>query len=330
MKLSVLDQAVIRKGDSPGDALKQTSHLAQIADNLGYTRFWTAEHHNSNGMAGSSPDVLTSHIAAVTKRIRVGSGGVLLPQYSPYKVAETFKVMEALYPGRIDLGVGRSPGGGADTRLALTDGIRRSMNEFPGQLRDLQGFLTNTLPDNHPFREVKAYPDLQTLPELWLLGITERGARAAAENGMRFTYGHFITPANGEKAFQYYYRHFQPSAMQKGPSANVCVFVICAPTNEEAEHLAASQDHWLLDIEKGADTRIISPEEAQKRTLTAAEKEKIQHNRSRMVIGNPQKVRNQLLKISEKYGTDEIMAINNTYRFKDRARNLELLAELFL
>ncbi|MGD6857219.1 LLM class flavin-dependent oxidoreductase [Bacillus infantis] len=330
MKLSVLDQAVIRKGDSPGDALKQTSHLAQIADNLGYTRFWTAEHHNSNGMAGSSPDVLISHIAAVTKRIRVGSGGVLLPQYSPYKVAETFKVMEALYPGRIDLGVGRSPGGGADTRLALTDGIRRSMNEFPGQLRDLQGFLTNSLPDNHPFKEVKAYPDLQTLPELWLLGITERGARAAAENGMRFTYGHFITPANGEKAFQYYYRHFQPSAMLKEPSANVCVFVVCAKTSEEAQHLASSQDHWLLDIEKGSDTRIISPEEAQQRTLTAAQKEKIQHNRSRMVIGNPQEVKEQLQQISAKYNTDEIMVINNTYHFRDRERNLELLAELFL
>jgi luciferase family oxidoreductase group 1 len=330
MKLSVLDQAVIRKGDSAGEALKQTARLAQIADKLGYTRFWTAEHHNSNGMAGSSPDVLISHIAAVTSRIRVGSGGVLLPQYSPYKVAESFKVLEALYPGRIDLGVGRSPGGDASTRLALTDGIRRSMNEFPGQLRDLQGFLTNSLPDGHRFKEVKAYPDLLKLPELWLLGITERGARAAAENGMRFTYGHFITPANGEKAFQYYFRHFQPSAMLKSPSANVCVFVVCAPTREEAEHIVISQDHWLLDIEKGADTRIISPEEAQNMNLTAAEIEKVQHNRNRMVIGSPQEVKEQLLNLSEKYGTDEIMVINNTFRFEDRARNLDLLAGLFL
>lgn len=140
MNLSVLDQSVMAKGDSAAETFRKTVKLAQMAEELGYTRFWVAEHHNSNGMAGSSPEILISHIASGTTRIKVGSGGVLLPQYSPYKIAENFNVLQTLFPGRIDLGIGRSPGGSASTRLALTDGVRKSLNEFPRQLRDLQGF----------------------------------------------------------------------------------------------------------------------------------------------------------------------------------------------
>ncbi|WP_257391768.1 LLM class flavin-dependent oxidoreductase [Mesobacillus jeotgali] len=330
VKLSVLDQSVISAGDTAAQAFRKTADLAQITEELGYTRFWVAEHHNTNGIAGSSPEILISHIASLTKKIRVGSGGVLLPQYSPYKVAENFKVLEALFPNRIDAGLGRSPGGSATTRLALTDGLRKSLNEFPRQISDLKGFLMNELPDSHPFYGVKAFPNQTTLPELWLLGITHRGARLAAENGTAFTYGHFITPVNGKRAMEQYYREFQPSPFLKRPKANVCIFVICAETQEKAEELALSQDLWLLRVEKGLDTRIPSLEEAKNTTLTAADRSKIVENRKRMVIGTPDLVKKELSRLSHSYKTEEFMIINNLHSFNDKVKTYTLLAEALL
>lgn len=326
MKLSVLDQSVISKGDSAGTALQKTVKLAQVSEALGYTRFWVAEHHNTNGIAGSSPEILISHIASNTSKIRVGSGGVLLPQYSPYKIAENFKVLEALFPNRIDAGIGRSPGGSPSTRMALTDGLRKSLNEFPRQVQDLQGFFLNQLPVEHPFHGVKAYPTSDSLPEMWMLGITHRGARIAAEHGTAFTYGHFITPDNGVQAMDYYYTHFQPSPFLQEPKTNVCVFVVCAETQEEAEELALSQDLWLLAVEKGMDTRIPSVEVAKNVSLKADERVKIQKNRRRMIIGTPQKVKQELLRLSEQYQTDEFMIITNTYNFQDKISSYTLLA----
>ena len=330
MKLSVLDQSVISKGDSADQALRNTVKLAQITENLGYTRFWVAEHHNTNGIAGSSPEVLISHIASMTRKIRVGSGGVLLPQYSPYKVAENFKMLETLFPNRIDAGLGRSPGGSATTRLALTDGMRKSLNEFPRQVKDLQAFLRNELIPDHPYHQVKAYPEVTGYPELWLLGITHRGARLAAELGTTFTYGHFITPVNGKRALEQYYREFQPSALLHEPKANVCVFVVCAETEEKADELALSQDLWLLRVEKGMDTRIPSVEEAKNAPLTSSDRSRIQENRKRMIIGTPEKVRDELLRLSEVYKTDEFMVINNLYSFEEKVKTYTLLADSFL
>jgi luciferase family oxidoreductase group 1 len=330
LKLSILDQSVISKGASATSALKNTVKLAQVTEELGYTRFWVAEHHNTNGIAGSSPEVLISHIASSTKKIRVGSGGVLLPQYSPYKIAENFKVLEALFPNRIDLGIGRSPGGSATTRIALTDGLRKSLNEFPRQVRDLHGFLQNDLPSDHPYHEVKAFPVTAGVPDIWMLGITHRGARLAAEYGTAFTYGHFITPVNGQRALDYYYKHFQPSPLLSKPKANVCVFVVCASTQEKAEELALSQDMWLLAIEKGLDTTIMSVEEAKSISLTSADRIKIQENRKRMIIGTPQKVKDEIRRLSEKYHTDEFMIINNVHRFEDKVETYTLIADVLL
>ncbi|MEH7095536.1 LLM class flavin-dependent oxidoreductase [Neobacillus vireti] len=327
MKLSVLDQSVICKGETASTALQKTVKLAQITEELGYTRFWVAEHHNTNGMAGSSPEVLLSHIASNTKRIHVGSGGVLLPQYAPYKIAENFKLLEALFPNRIDVGIGRSPGGSAATRLALTDGLRKSLNEFPRQVKDLQGFLHNQLPTDHPFQDVQAFPVTDRIPELWLLGITHRGARLAAENGTAFTYWHFITPVNGARAMDYYYHHFQPSSALTEPTANVCVFVVCASTQERAEELALSQDLWLLAVEKGIDTRIPSVQEAKATSVTQDQRMKIEENRKRMIIGTPQKVKSEIFRLSEKYRAEEFMIISNIYNFEDKLEIYRLLAE---
>lgn len=327
MKISVLDQSVIRKGENASVALQNTVKLAQLTEELGFTRFWVAEHHNTIGVAGSSPEVLISHIASRTKRIRVGSGGILLPQYSPYKVAENFKMLETLFPDRIDLGIGRSPGGSPTTRLALTDGVRRSLNDFPRQVQDLQGFLSNQLPLDHPYHEVAAYPFPENAPEMWVLGITHRGARVAAENGTAFTYGHFINPENGQKAIDYYYEHFQPSSLQSTPKVNVCVFVICAPKQEKAEEMALSLDRWLLAVEKGMDTRILSIEEAKRMKLTKEEQERVLENRKRMVIGTPAKVKDELERLSEKYQTEEMMIITNVYDFQDKVQSYTLVAE---
>jgi luciferase family oxidoreductase group 1 len=328
LKISVLDQSVIRKGENASVALQNTVKLAQLTEELGYTRFWVAEHHNTIGVAGSSPEVLISHIASRTKKIRVGSGGILLPQYSPYRVAENFKMLETLFPDRIDLGIGRSPGGSPTTRLALTDGVRRSLNDFPRQVQDLQGFLSNQLPLDHPYHEVAAYPLPENAPEMWVLGITHRGARVAAENGTAFTYGHFILPENGQKAIDYYYEHFQPSSLRSTPKVNVCVFVICALKQEKAEDMALSLDRWLLAVEKGTDTRIPSIEEAKRMKLTKEEQKRVLENRKRMVIGTPAKVKGELESLSEKYQTEELMIITNVYDFQDKVQSYTLLAEV--
>jgi luciferase family oxidoreductase group 1 len=319
MKLSVLDQSVITKGQDAKAAFEETMKLAQFTEKLGYTRFWVAEHHNTNGLAGSAPQVLISHLASMTQRIKVGSGGVLLPQYSPYKIAEDFKVLETLFPERIDLGIGRSPGGSYATRMALTDGLKKSMNEFPRQVEQLQNFL-------HEGSKVKAYPDVQQPPMTWILGISHRGARVAAENGTAFTYGHFINSSHGKRALDYYYTNFHPSAGLKAPVSNVCIFVVCAPTQEEAEKIARSQDLWLLKVERGIDTRVPSKEEAENRKLTAREMEKIKENRKRSIVGTPEKVKEELLLLSEIYGTDEFMIITNISEFEDKLRSYELLA----
>ncbi|MDQ0298144.1 luciferase family oxidoreductase group 1 [Salibacterium salarium] len=329
MKLSILDQSPISKGSTPQQALKQTKELAQYAESFGYTRFWVAEHHSTSGLASSSPEVLISHVASNTEQIRIGSGGVLLPQYSPYKVAENFKLLEALFPGRIDLGVGRSPGGGQTIRLALTDGVKKNLIEFPRQLSDLQGFLDGTLPKDHPYSSIKTAPLIHSLPQTWVLGLSARGAKHAATNSAGFTYGHFINPNHGEEAVEKYVSHFQPSERMPYPHITACVFVVCAEIEEEAEELALSQDLWLLAVEKGRSTKIPSVEEAKQTVLSEEEKQRVRENRKRAIIGTPNQVKQELQRLSERYQTDEIMVITNIYDFKKKVDSYKLLASAF-
>ncbi|MEK3808615.1 LLM class flavin-dependent oxidoreductase [Bacillus sp. FSL H8-0547] len=330
MKLSILDQSPISEGFTAKDALAQSLHLVKEAEKLGYCRYWFAEHHNTSGLASTAPEILMAHAASHTERIKVGSGGVLLPQYSPLKVAETFRTLETLFPNRIDLGIGRSPGGSAETRLALTDGLRKSMNEFPRQLKDLRGYLSSGLPEDHAFSGVQAMPDpLSSSPDLWLLGISHRGARVAAEHGMAFTYGHFINPVGGEKAMEDYRKQFKPVGNLKEPKTNFCIFAVCAESQEKAEYLASSQDAWLLQVESGGDTRIISPDQARKITFNEDQKSKIRMNRKRMLIGTPERIKEDLLRIADDYKTDEALILTNIYDFKEKRESYRLLAEAF-
>ncbi|MCA0983116.1 LLM class flavin-dependent oxidoreductase [Halobacillus yeomjeoni] len=329
MKLGVLDQSPISKGQTAVDALQQTIELAQFTEDLGYERYWVAEHHNTNGLASSSPEILIGQIAAATKTIRVGSGGVLLPQYSPLKVAENFKTLEAFYPGRIDLGLGRSPGGGKKTRLALTDGIEKPLSSFSRQVRELLRFLYDDVPKGDSYFGVSARPHTVLQPETWILGLTERGARHAAVNGTGFTYGHFINPDHGKEALEAYRSKFKPSYGLQKPKTNVCVFVVCAETDEEAEELALSQDQWLLQVEKGLDTRVPSVREVKDKTFTTIELEKVKQNRRRCIIGSPSKVKNELMELSERYGINEFLIITNIFDFHKKKESYRLLAEEF-
>ncbi|QTM99545.1 MsnO8 family LLM class oxidoreductase [Sediminibacillus dalangtanensis] len=329
MRLSILDQSPVSRGESPAQALQHTIKLAQETERLGFTRYWVAEHHSTSGLASTSPEVLIGQIAARTETIKVGSGGVLLPQYSPLHVAENFKMLEAFYPGRIDLGLGRSPGGNQTTRMALTDGQKKSLSSFPRQTADLQGFLHNSLPTDHPYKTVKAGPRIDTAPDMWILGLSERGAKNAANLGVGFTYGHFINPENGKAAIEAYRERFKPSAFQFEPKVNVCVFVVCADTEKQAEELAISQDAWLLNVGKGRDTKVPSIEEVKKRSFSIEDQETIAKNRKRAVIGNQEQVKRQLEKLAEEYQTDELMLITNIYDFQAKLHSYRLLAETF-
>ncbi|MBN9652984.1 LLM class flavin-dependent oxidoreductase [Halobacillus sp. GSS1] len=328
MKLSVLDQSPISEGDAAQKALQQSVELAKYTERLGFHRYWVAEHHNTNGLASTSPEILISMIAQSTTTIRVGSGGVLLPQYSPLKVAENFRMLEAFFPGRIDLGLGRSPGGGPKTRLALTDGFEKPLSSFSRQVKDLKQFLQQTTPKDDRFYGVKARPNTEHQPDLWVLGLTERGAKHAALNGTGFTFGHFINPDHGKASIATYRERFKDSDMN-GPMVNVCIFVVCGETEEEAEDLAKSQDLWLLRVEKGLDTRVPSMEVAKNYSYTEQEMEKVSKNRRRCIIGNPDQVKTQLEELSEYYGTDEFLIITNIFDFEEKKKSYNRIAQLF-
>lgn len=237
IKLSVLDQSPISDGSTATQAFSHTVTLAQEVEKLGYTRFWVSEHHNSVSLAGSSPEILISHIAAKTERMRVGSGGVMLPHYSPYKVAENFRVLEALYPNRIDLGVGRAPGGMPIATRALQEGKMVSLDQYPEQIADVAMYLHDQVPENHHYANLKATPVIPTSPDMWLLGSSGESAKIAAQQGASFAFAQFINGYGGPEVMEAYQKQFQPSYLGDKPKSIVAIFVICGETNEEAEKL---------------------------------------------------------------------------------------------
>ncbi|MGD6849889.1 LLM class flavin-dependent oxidoreductase [Rossellomorea aquimaris] len=331
LKLSVLDQSPISEGMSPQEALHHTVQLAQHVEKLGFERFWVSEHHDSTGLAGSSPEVLIAHLAQNTSRIRVGSGGVMLPHYSSYKVAENFRLLEGLNPNRIDLGLGRAPGGMPMATMALHDGKPRDVNRYPEQIDDLLGYLTDSLPDTHPYQGLTAAPMIETMPEVWMLGSSPSSAMLAAQKGLPYTFAQFINGEGGPQYTQAYRNNFVPSEYLKEPKNIVAVFAICAETDEEAERVASSIDLAILMIEQGMRSNgTPSPEKAAAYQYTPFEEMRVRENRKRMVVGNPKKVKEQLLSLSEQYQTDEIMLVSITYDFQDKLKSFELIASELL
>ncbi|MBW3114799.1 LLM class flavin-dependent oxidoreductase [Bacillus sp. MCCB 382] len=331
LKLSVLDQSPIAEGMSPQEALNNTVKLAQHTEKLGFERFWVSEHHDSTSLAGSSPEVLIAHLAQNTSRIRVGSGGVMLPHYSSYKVAENFRLLEGLNPNRIDLGLGRAPGGMPMATMALHDGKPRDVNRYPEQIDDLLGYLTDSLPDAHPYQGLTAAPMIKTMPEVWMLGSSPSSAMLAAQKGLPYTFAQFINGEGGPQYTQAYRNNFVPSEYLKEPKNIVAVFAICAETDEEAERVASSIDLSILMIEQGMRSNgTPSPEKAAAYQYTPFEEMRVRENRKRMVVGGPKKVREKLLALSEQYQTDEIMLVSITYDFNDKLKSFELIANELL
>ena len=218
IRFSVLDQSPIREGGTAADAIRETVELAQRVESLGYHRYWLAEHHGTDGLAGPAPEIMVTRVAAATREMRVGSGGVMLSHYSPYKVAENFKVLENMYPGRIDLGIGRAPGSDQRTAIALAYGSQVGIEYFPAKIRDMAAFLDDTLPKDHPLTGVTATPRTESVPEIWILASSEGSTTLAARYGMGLSYAHFINPSDTESLLRLYRESFQPSAYLKQPA----------------------------------------------------------------------------------------------------------------
>lgn len=329
ISLSILDYSPIDEGATAGDALQGTTALAQLADGLGFKRFWVAEHHQVFSVAGSSPEMLMMHLAGATERIRIGSGGVMLPHYSSYKVAENFRVLEALHPGRIDLGIGRS----RSYRL-----VNKALNESKGipvsydqQIADIQKYVIDDTETEHRFQKLRATPVSKTAPEMWVLGTGEGSVKVAAEAGAGYVYAHFAKPLQSSaRLFRSYEEQFQPSKLQDAPKTMVSVFVVVGENDEEAEELATAFDLWLLFIESETPPPYYpSIETAKLRGFSASEMEKVERNRKRMLIGTAEEVKRQIEEIAEVFQTDEILVIPNVAGDENRMKGIRLLGEVF-
>ena len=318
MRLGVLDQSPIPAGSTAAQALANTIDLARRAERLGYTRYWLAEHHNTHGLAGSAPEVLVARVASATGAIRVGAGGVMLPHYSPLKVAEAFHVLEALFPGRIDLGIGRAPGGDPLSATALRAGPEPP---FPHQVQDLIGFLEDRLDPRHPFARVRATPEPPGNPPIWLLGSSDYSAACAAALGTAFSFAHFINPQVGPAVVAAY--------REQIPEISVGVGVICAETTLEALRVAASVRLWRRRLMRGDPGPIPTVEEAH--AELGADAERMPHDPDRrLVIGAPDEVRDQLIDLATRYGgVEELVVLTICHEHAARARSYELLAEAF-
>ena len=327
--LGVLDQSPIVSGMRPADAVAETVYLAQLAEDLGYHRYWLAEHHSIAALADPCPEILLARIGAATRRIRVGTGGVLLPYYSALKVAEIFRMLEALYPGRIDLGIGRAPGGDMRTAQALTGGRYLDSDAFPGQVQDLIAFLGGGMPEGHPFARVKAMPAVDSVPQIWLLGSSEYSGLLAAHVGTRFAFAHFISPHGGEQVTRAYRARFTPGVHLAQPVSAVCAFVVCARTRAEADRLAAAVDLRRVQMARGIDAPFPTLAEAQSYRYDPRERAYATEQRARLVHGDPAEVRDKLLALRDDFDADELLVLTITGDAATRRQSYRLVAEVF-
>jgi luciferase family oxidoreductase group 1 len=325
--VSVLDQSPIPEGSTGADALRNTVDLARLADELGYHRYWVAEHHGGPMLASASPEALIGPIAAATESIRVGSGGVMLPHYSPLKVAETFTILAGLFPGRIDLGIGRASGTDPLTTFALQRDRRQAApDDFPQQLAELLAYFADTLPDDHPFQRLAAtLPGRPELPVAWLLGSSPQSAIWAGQLGLPYAFADFINPAGAEIATLYRER-FEASPELAAPRTAVAAWALCAPTDEEARYLASSSRMTMRLLRRGELIAVPPPEKA----VAFLEREGSSGGSGRRaIIGSPEKVRADLEALVQEYGADELIVVTITHDHQARRRSYELLAEAF-
>ena len=326
----MLDLAPVVSGSTPADALQHSLELVGHAERLGYRRYWVAEHHNMPGIASSSPAVLIAHLASATSTMRIGSGGVMLPNHTSLVVAEQFGMLEALHPGRIDLGIGRAPGTDPATAAALRrspDAL--SAEDFPQQLMDLLGFFTGVFPDDHPFRKITAVPAVGYLPEVWLLGSSDYSAAVAGLLGLPFSFAHHFAAANTLPALARYRANFRPTRGDGGleaPYAMVAVSVLCAETDERAHWLAGPSMVSYVRRRRGERGNLPTPEQAAEYNFTPFEKEAVRSWMATHIVGGPDTVRRRLDELVEVTAADEIMVTTMVHDHADRMRSYELLA----
>lgn len=331
LMLSVVDQSPMREGSTAGTALRETIDLAVAVESLGYHRYWVAEHHSIPNFAGTSPEMLIGQIAAQTETIRVGSGGVMLSHYSSLKVAENFSLLNSLYPGRIDLGIGRAPGSDQVTASALAyPSHPKEIRYFPQQIHDLLGFLSNTLEDDHPFSSIQVSPSIsETSPAVWLLGSRYDSAMMAAQMGLPFAYAHFFGSGSqeGPAIVEGYRRNFQPSDNLSEPLVNVGIHVLCADTEKEALKLASSRNLARLKSITGRAQGIPSVEDALNFSYRTDELAFMEQYSRNCVDGDPQQVKQGLHDLAERYQTSDLSIVTICYAYEDRLRSYQLIAK---
>jgi luciferase family oxidoreductase group 1 len=330
MKWSVLDQSPSAAGSTQDVAIRESIALAQHCDVLGYERYWVSEHHNSASIVGTAPEILIAAVAATTRRIRVGSAGVMLPHYSALKVAEQFRVLEAIAPGRIDLGVGRAPGSDGLTAHALNP-HSQGADEFPQQVQELQHWVSGiALPADHPYRNIMAFPTGATSPQLWILGSSDYGAQLAAHFGLPYAFAYFFSEGVGvDSALGLYRRLYRPSERYPRPQATICVWALAADTESEARRLLMTREYWRTGFEKGLRLPLESPEKAAACAYTDAERAMIEKLRAVALAGTAAQVSEKLHALAHRFALEEIVI--NTWTFDPQARrhSYALLAKEF-
>jgi luciferase family oxidoreductase group 1 len=327
-QISVLDQTPVPEGLTGGDALRNTIDLAKAADKLGYHRYWLAEHHGLS-LAGPAPEVLAGPVAAATERIRVGSGGVMLPHYSPFKVAESFSLLAGLFPGRIDLAIGRASGTEPITQFALQrDRRQATADDFPQQMLELLAYFRRELPTDHPFHKLQfALPGGDEKPEIWLLGSSQQSGIWAKELGLPYAFADFINSDGAPIAISYR-GGFEPSKELPAPHSMVGLWVICADTTEEARELASSIQMSMLMLRRGTPIKVPPAAEAVEFLRSQGREPGVSHSR-RMIVGDPATVRAEIEQVVEEYRADEAILVTIAHDHDARKRSYELVAKEF-
>lgn len=329
IKISVLDQSQVGRNETPQQALANSGKLVALADELGFERYWVSEHHNFKLVAGTSPEVLIPYLASHSKRIRVGSGGIMLPNHSALKVAENFGLLASLFPGRIDLGIGRAPGGDRLSANLLNPSNTFSEKDFFQQLIDLQAWLRDEEMAETVHDKVKAYPIAEIPPEMWILSSSGGSAEFAAHFGTALSFAHFINPHGGPEMVALYRDSFRPSTALAEPKVNVGIFAFCSDDEEKVADWVTEFDYRMLHIEMGATGDLPSLEEIKKMNYSAMQRARIAYNRGRFIAGTPEVVKQKLEKLARDYGTDEIMIATTADNFEDRKTSYELIAKMF-
>lgn len=335
MKFNVLDQSPIRRGLTPAGALAETVELAKHCESAGYYRYWVAEHHNHPTITGSSPELLMMKIGAETSKIRIGSGGVMLPNHAPLKVAENFRMLETFYPGRVDLGIGRASGSDMKAAVALRSGpTSYELSTYPQLVDSVRMFLKDAIgesgfPDGHPFKGVRAFPTGEGMPDMWLLGSSNESAGIAASLGLPYSFAHFINPHNTGKAVDYYRAHFKALRSSATPKVSIGVSAVVANTKQEAETLAAPIRLWLLRTLRGEMLPFPTTTEAESYNYNAHERAHLDAIIRSDLIGSPREVYGNLVKFAKHHAADELIILTITPDPEARIRSYELLAENF-